>query len=87
LNFCKHYLGQSINVDNKTGSIRTFSLIENPWLVRYQFLLILWSNAEKLASDIEPVLRNAIYGIEGFVPRDFLLEQKGVNAKTPSTLR
>lgn len=56
-------------------------------MARYQFLLILWSNAAKLASDIEPVLRNAIYGIEGFVPRDFLLEQKGVNAKTPSTLR
>jgi hypothetical protein len=35
----------------------------------------------------EPVLRNAVYGIEGFIPRDFLLEQKGVNAKTLSTLR
>jgi hypothetical protein len=76
LNFCKHYLGQSIYVENKTGSIRTFSLIENPWLARYQFLLISWSNAAKLASDIEPVLRNAIYGIEGFVPRDFFFWSK-----------
>jgi hypothetical protein len=45
-------------------------------LARYQFLLISWSNAAKLASDIEPVPQNAIYGIEGFVPRDFFFWSK-----------